>query len=258
MTRRSPRLPLGYRLAEFTRPAERSCRSFAATSTTSWSQPLRTGTLILQARRADRQERRVHRLAGRRPVCRGIGKRSASAIWSSQAESREDGWYEAIVVEANGDMFTLRWRDYPRERRIVRHRLRLGLLYPRAKPTAETREISESPQPRQNTTNPSRQIPPPTPNRCPKIGTTSISIISCWPKPRADGRRGGKPSWSRPLMICSSCAGATMRQHPADHAATARLGADLPRRSVTANLDSSGLQQARASHLAQSADAAMT
>ena len=47
------------------------------------------------------------------------------------SQSREDGWYEAIVVEANGDMFTLRWRDYPRERRIVRHRLRLGLLYPR-------------------------------------------------------------------------------------------------------------------------------
>ncbi len=35
-------------------------------------------------------------------------------------------------------MFTLRWRDYPRERHIVRHRLRLGLLYPGAKPTAET------------------------------------------------------------------------------------------------------------------------
>jgi hypothetical protein len=47
-------------------------------------------------------------------------------------QSREDGWYEAIVVEANGDMLTLRWRDYPRERRIVRHRLRLGLLYPNA------------------------------------------------------------------------------------------------------------------------------
>jgi hypothetical protein len=52
-------------------------------------------------------------------------------------ECLEDGWYEAIVVEANGDMFTLRWRDYPRERRIVRHRLRLGLLYPRPRPTAE-------------------------------------------------------------------------------------------------------------------------
>ena len=53
-------------------------------------------------------------------------------------EGPEDGWYEAIVAEANGDMFTLRWRDYPRERRVVRHRLRLGLLYPGAKPTAET------------------------------------------------------------------------------------------------------------------------
>jgi hypothetical protein len=53
------------------------------------------------------------------------------------SQSREDGWYETIVVEQNGDMLTLRWRDYPRERRIVRHRLRLGLLYPGPQPTAE-------------------------------------------------------------------------------------------------------------------------
>jgi hypothetical protein len=53
-------------------------------------------------------------------------------------ESLEDGWYEAIVVEANGDMLTLRWRDYPRQRRFARHRLRLGLLYPGPRPTAET------------------------------------------------------------------------------------------------------------------------
>jgi hypothetical protein len=52
-------------------------------------------------------------------------------------QSQEDGWYEAIVVEQSDDMFTLRWRDYPRERRLVRHRLRLGLLYPKAKTTAE-------------------------------------------------------------------------------------------------------------------------
>ena len=45
-------------------------------------------------------------------------------------ESLEDGWYEAVVIEANGDMLTLRWRDYPRERKIVRHRLRVGLRYP--------------------------------------------------------------------------------------------------------------------------------
>ena len=53
-------------------------------------------------------------------------------------EGPEEGWYEAIVVEAASDMLTLRWRDYPRERRVVRHRLRLGLLNPRAKLTAET------------------------------------------------------------------------------------------------------------------------
>ena len=52
-------------------------------------------------------------------------------------EGPEEGWYEAIVVEAVGDMLTLRWRDYPRERRIVRHRLRLGLLYPGPRPNAE-------------------------------------------------------------------------------------------------------------------------
>ena len=38
------------------------------------------------------------------------------------------------MVEANGDMFTLRWRDYPRARRFARHRLRLALLYPGPKP----------------------------------------------------------------------------------------------------------------------------
>jgi hypothetical protein len=52
-------------------------------------------------------------------------------------ENLEDGWYEAIVVEASSDMLTLRWRDWPRARKIVRHRLRLGLLYPGPKPKAE-------------------------------------------------------------------------------------------------------------------------
>ena len=45
-----------------------------------------------------------------------LASRSASAIWSSRQDSLENGWYDAIVVEVNGDMFTLRWRDYPRER----------------------------------------------------------------------------------------------------------------------------------------------
>ena len=34
------------------------------------------------------------------------------------------------IVEQNGDMLTLRWRDYPRERRFARHRRSLALLCP--------------------------------------------------------------------------------------------------------------------------------
>jgi len=51
-------------------------------------------------------------------------------------ESLEDGWYEAIVLEQNGDMFTLRWHEFPRERRFVRHRRNLGLLFPNLDATA--------------------------------------------------------------------------------------------------------------------------
>jgi hypothetical protein len=52
-------------------------------------------------------------------------------------ESPEDGWYLAIVMEANGDMFTLRWRDYPGGHRFMRHRNRLGLLYSGNKPVVD-------------------------------------------------------------------------------------------------------------------------
>jgi hypothetical protein len=58
-------------------------------------------------------------------------------------ESLEDGWYEAIVLEQNGDMFTLRWHEFPRERRFARHRRSLGLLFPNlAEPIAGTRPTS--------------------------------------------------------------------------------------------------------------------
>jgi len=52
-------------------------------------------------------------------------------------QSPEDGWYDAVVIEVNGDMLTLRWRDYPRERKLVRHRLRLGIVYPETNRTLE-------------------------------------------------------------------------------------------------------------------------
>jgi hypothetical protein len=49
----------------------------------------------------------------------------------------DEGWYEAIVVEANGNMLTVRWNDYPRERVTVVNRNRLALLFPDPKPAAE-------------------------------------------------------------------------------------------------------------------------
>ena len=56
-------------------------------------------------------------------------------------------------------MLTLRWRDYPRERRIVRHRLRLGLLYPgpEPKPRPANRESLRPAKQRQNRRGKSRR-----------------------------------------------------------------------------------------------------
>jgi hypothetical protein len=42
-----------------------------------------------------------------------------------------EGWYEALVEDLAGDMLTVRWRDYPRDRRVARHRNSVALLYPR-------------------------------------------------------------------------------------------------------------------------------
>jgi hypothetical protein len=133
MTRKLPRLPRGYRLAGFMGPAERSCRSFVATSTTSWSSPPANGSSGTGAPGSTS--------GGNLPRTWqeiGIGDLVVAQ------EGPEDGWYEAIVVECNNDMLTLRWRDYPRERRIMRHRNRLGLLYPATKPIAAT---GKSPKP---------------------------------------------------------------------------------------------------------------
>jgi hypothetical protein len=44
-------------------------------------------------------------------------------------EDVKNGWYEAIVVEINGDMLTVRWRDYPKYPKFVRHRTAVTLLY---------------------------------------------------------------------------------------------------------------------------------
>ena len=47
-------------------------------------------------------------------------------------ETLEYGWWEAIVIARTGDMFTLRFRDYPKLPKFVRHRNAIALMSPPA------------------------------------------------------------------------------------------------------------------------------
>jgi hypothetical protein len=40
----------------------------------------------------------------------------------------EDGWWESVVLGVNGEMLTLKWRDFPGERTFIRRRTELALL----------------------------------------------------------------------------------------------------------------------------------
>jgi hypothetical protein len=45
-------------------------------------------------------------------------------------ESLSDGWFEAVVMEKDHDMLTLRWRDYPKQSHVTRHCTAVALLKP--------------------------------------------------------------------------------------------------------------------------------
>ena len=45
-------------------------------------------------------------------------------------EALEYGWWEAIVLARNGDMLTLRFRDYPKLPKFARHRTAVALMSP--------------------------------------------------------------------------------------------------------------------------------
>ena len=42
------------------------------------------------------------------------------------------GWWEAIVIAKDGDMLTVKWRDYPKQAPAVLHRATFALLKPTA------------------------------------------------------------------------------------------------------------------------------
>jgi hypothetical protein len=47
-------------------------------------------------------------------------------------ENKVEGWWEAIVVAKDGDMLTIKWRDYPKQAHETRHRASVALLKPTA------------------------------------------------------------------------------------------------------------------------------
>jgi hypothetical protein len=67
------------------------------------------------------------------PVARGL-PRSWDEIAPGHLviaqESLANGWWEAIVLDRNDDMLTLRFRDYPRLPRFFRHRTAVALMSP--------------------------------------------------------------------------------------------------------------------------------
>ena len=45
-------------------------------------------------------------------------------------EGPGDGWWESVVLEAEAELFTLKWRDWPDLPRFVRRRWQLAILHP--------------------------------------------------------------------------------------------------------------------------------
>ena len=45
-------------------------------------------------------------------------------------EGPGDGWWECLVLEAEAELFTLKWRDWPTLPRFVRRRWQLAILHP--------------------------------------------------------------------------------------------------------------------------------
>ena len=80
------------------------------------------------------------------PVARGL-PRSWDEIGAGHLviaqESLEYGWWEAIVLDRQGDTFSVRYRDYPHLPKFVRHRSGIALMCPHAdeaKPAAQTQQ----------------------------------------------------------------------------------------------------------------------
>jgi hypothetical protein len=65
------------------------------------------------------------------PVARGLPRNwdeIATGHLVIAQEALDYGWWEAIVLGRNGDMFTLRYRDFPKLPKFLRHRSAIALM----------------------------------------------------------------------------------------------------------------------------------
>jgi hypothetical protein len=80
------------------------------------------------------------------PAARGL-PRSWDAIGPGHLviaqEALEYGWWEAIVLDRQGDTFILQYRDYPHLPKFVRHRSGIAMMSP---PTDEAKPAAQSQQ----------------------------------------------------------------------------------------------------------------
>jgi hypothetical protein len=60
----------------------------------------------------------------------GWGEIDVGHMVIAQADQAGQGWWEAIVVEKDADMLTLKWRGFPTDPVIVRHCTAVALLKP--------------------------------------------------------------------------------------------------------------------------------
>jgi len=73
--------------------------------------------------------------SGRRPgpaLPRHWDEIDAGHLVLAQDADPKEGWWPAIVLEKNGDMFTLRWQAFPQQKKVLRHQFNVGLMYPGA------------------------------------------------------------------------------------------------------------------------------
>src|SRR6185436_8914819 len=55
-----------------------------------------------------------------------------SLVIAPEADRTESGWWEAVVTEKRGQLLTLRWRDFPRQRPVTRKLTEVALAHPKS------------------------------------------------------------------------------------------------------------------------------